>query len=149
MPFFVSKHLIALLTRLADQARSAEHAATARVAALEKGLTEALAKVAVLERQNAIAQSNAEWLKHHVNLLTQERTDRVFLEMRKIGVSLEAPTIESLSPDKSAIANPEAEARAQRVAEATAGAGIFEDMGDEAAEAHGLRWNAAGGVEST
>ncbi len=152
MPWITKTHL-ALLAEIdnrnqqaLDRERFVNEQLRTRAEEAERALAAAREAQAVLERQNAIAQSNAEWLRHQVNLLTQERTDRVFLEMQRQGVSLDAPTIEAVPRDRPVRDDPEAAARSQRIVEATTGAAMFEDMGDEAAAAHGVNWERDGQV---
>src|SRR5262245_31881137 len=140
MPFFVSRAFIAILGRVADDAR--EEAATARARA-ERAERDAAALAATnrtLERQNAVSQANQEWLRMQVNLLTDERArlmerDLSFSPTRSEIVGM--PSAATTTPG--ATREDERRRRADEViADATTGAGMFEDMGDEAAAELGI-----------
>lgn len=149
MPFFVSGTLLAMLGAVADDARAQATTERARADRLEADNAALRAERDTLVRQNGVHRDNAEWLKHLVNTLNQERAERVHLEVTRRGEEIYGDRIEALPGDKTTKVDPRKERIEQAVAEATSGNAIFDDMGDDAAAALGLEWDAAGGVVHT
>ncbi len=135
MPFFIPKAFLAFLTAAAERAD-----------VLERELAAARAINRTLERQNAVSQANAEWLRDHVNRLTDERARLMLRELNVITDPPEIvgmPSAASTSPRQTA--HEEKRAQTERVvAESTSGAAMFEDMGDEAAAAQGINHDPSG-----
>lgn len=140
MPFFVSKALITLLGRLADQARTEADTHFARAVAAEKRVVEAEATIRTLERQNAVSQANQEWLRMQVNLLTDERARLMERDLSFSPTRSEIVGMPSAATTTPGATREDMRKRRQEevVAEAVSGAGMFEDMGDEAARELGI-----------
>ena len=149
MPFFISKAFVSLLAQLADTARADEQLHRERANTLERQLAVAVAENDTLVRQNAVHRNNTEWLQHLVNTLNQERAERVHLAMQRRGEDVFGDRIEALPTDTTPKRDPAKDRVEEALVEASSGAAIFEDMGNLAAEAQGVRWDAGGGVEHT